>query len=238
MMNNLPYNLIKEYPQNDRDIEIIKQRILHTDYEWWYQLTKYGLTYISAEEGYCFPSNIHIIGMGAYSIVYSIDNTNYVIKITTNDTEINWAKQIMELQKSDSLYEKNYIKIYDVIDTDIYSEEIEDTGNGEKSCSIIVIEKMEIVPQAIYNKLKLIDDEIYDITGGVYLTNSDADSERIKRFIDEYDKPLTDVIKNILNKFFQIHKDAEKYEWFDYHLNNLMKEPNNNNYKFIDLQVY
>lgn len=236
-MKNLPYNLIKEYPQNARDIEIIKERILHTDYEWWYQLTKYGLKYISAEAGYCFPSNIHIIGMGAYSIVYEIENTNYVIKITNNDDEINWSKQIMKLQSSNKLYEENYIKIFDVIDTDIYSKEIVSNVDNTLSCSIIVIEKMDMIRVGIHNKLEELDAEIYDITGGVYLTNSDADSERIKRFIEEYDKPLTDVVKNILNKFVQLHKDAEKYGWYDYHLSNLMKEPNNNNYKFIDLQM-
>lgn len=236
-MKNLPYNLIKEYPQNARDIEIIKERILHTDYEWWYQLTKYGLKYISAEAGYCFPSNINIIGMGAYSIVYEIENTNYVIKITNNDDEINWSKQIMKLQSSNKLYEENYIKIFDVIDTDIYSKEIVSNVDNTLSCSIIVIEKMDMIRVGIHNKLEELDAEIYDITGGVYLTNSDADSERIKRFIEEYDKPLTDVVKNILNKFVQLHKDAEKYGWYDYHLSNLMKEPNNNNYKFIDLQM-
>ena len=236
-MHNLPYNLIKEYPQNDRDIEIIKQRILHTDYEWWYKLTKYGLKYISAEKGYCFPSNIHIIGMGAYSIVYEIDNTNYVIKITNNDAEINWSKKIMELQKSDSLYENNYIKIYDIISTDIESFVIFSNNDEMINCSIIVTEKLSLIPVAIFNKLQELDDEMEDINDGVYLTNLDADSEKIKRFIDEYDKPLTDVVKNILNKFVQLHKDVEKYRWYDYHLSNLMKEPNNNNYKFIDLQM-
>ena len=76
-MKDLPYNLIKEYPTSDWEIDIIKQRIIHKNDIVFKKLSKYGLKYAITEDGLFFPTNLHIIGLGSFSVVYEIVNTNY-----------------------------------------------------------------------------------------------------------------------------------------------------------------
>ena len=239
-MTNLPYNLIKNYPTSDREIEIIKQRILHSDYEWWYQLTKYGLKYISAEEGYCFPSNVNIIGLGSFSVVYEIVNTNYVIKITNNETEINWSKTIESLQSVRKEYENNYVKIFDVISTDVESMEFDAYDSDIKTfpCSIIVLEKLNVLTKEELKLFNDFEDELHDKTGYSFFTEYLMIDE-ITEYIEDLeiiDKPLDKRIKLMFEAYKQLAEDVDKFGWFDYHFHNLMKT-NNGNYKFIDLQA-
>lgn len=232
---NLPYNLIKDYPSEKREINIIAQRILHNDSIIWNKFEKYGLKYLKTENNKYFPTNIEIIGLGTYSVVYQIENTNYVLKITNEESEYNWNKIIFNLQLSNEIYLNNYIKIYDIVKSNIKSNYLNNTINIKDNCSFILLEKLEIIPDNELNKIYELEKLFFEKTN--YSFNDDwINPEIIINFINDENnnKIITDNLKNFLNIIIQLNKDKENYGWFDFHFQNLMKYKNNN-YKIIDL---
>lgn len=241
-MKILPYNLIKDYPTSDWEKDCVRQRVIHDNDKIWKKLSKYGLTYAKTEDDKFFPTNLYIIGLGAYSVVYAISDENnytYVLKITNNNTEINWTEQIQSLQSVKKDYVNRYVKIYDNIKSDVLSYDISGSYDDKIECSFIVLEKLYILDDNEKNLINSFDNKMYkDI--GCQLFDEYIDYYEISNYINEIelsDKPLDYNLKNILDAYLKLGIDVENYEWFDYHFHNLMKT-NDNNYKFIDLQSY
>ena len=232
---NLPYNLIKNYPTENHEINIIAQRILHNDSNIWDKFEKYGLKYSKTENNKYFPINIEIIGLGAYSIIYQIQNSDYVLKITNEEYEYNWNKKIFDLQSTNEIYLNTYVKIYDIIKSNIKSNYLNNEKNIKENCSFILLEKLEIISDNELNKIYELNKIFFEKTN-YYFTDEWINPEIINNFIieEENNIKLTDNLKDFLNKIIQLNNDKENYGWFDFHFQNLMKNKNNN-YKIIDL---
>jgi len=141
----LPYNLIKTYPTSDWERDIIKDMLIHNDDETWKYLSKFGIKYKQTKDNKYFPTNIEIIGMGSFSVIYKITGTKYVLKITNNIYEVDWSEQLEGLQKyspDKEIYLKNYVNIIDGTDSEIVTPIFASAYGDKYNVAFIILEEL------------------------------------------------------------------------------------------------
>lgn len=234
----LPYNLIKTYPTSDWERDIIKDMLIHNDDETWKYLSKFGIKYKQTKDNKYFPTNIEIIGMGSFSVIYKITGTKYVLKITNNIYEVDWSEQLEGLQKyspDKEIYLKNYVNIIDGTDSEIVTP-IFTSDYDKYNVSFIILEELfplsldeiDNVGQLNNYYSELYGDEFYD----EYL---DIDSLTEFRNLNLINEKFDNKYIILIDKIIQLANDIEEFNWKDFHLKNLMKDANEN-WKIIDLQ--
>ena len=235
----LPYNLIKTYPTSDWERDIIKDMLIHNDDETWKYLSKFGIKYKQTKDNKYFPTNIEIIGMGSFSVIYKITGTKYVLKITNNIYEVDWSEQLEGLQKyspDKEIYLKNYVNIIDGTDSEIVTPIFTSDYNDKYKVSFIILEELfslsldeiDNVGQLNNYYSELYGDEFYD----EYL---DIDSLTEFRNLNLINEKFDNKYIILIDKIIQLANDIEEFNWKDFHLKNLMKDANEN-WKIIDLQ--
>lgn len=235
----LPYNLIKTYPTSDWERDIIKDMLIHNDDETWKYLSKFGIKYKQTKDNKYFPTNIEIIGMGSFSVIYKITGTKYVLKITNNIYEVDWSDQLEGLQKyspDKEIYLKNYVNIIDGTDSEIVTPIFTSDYDDKYKVSFIILEELfslsldeiDNVGQLNNYYSELYGDEFYD----EYL---DIDSLTEFRNLNLINEKLDNKYIILIDKIIQLANDIEEFNWKDFHLKNLMKDANEN-WKIIDLQ--
>ncbi len=235
----LPYNLIKTYPTSDWERDIIKDMLIHNDDETWKYLSKFGIKYKQTKDNKYFPTNIEIIGMGSFSVIYKITGTKYVLKITNNIYEVDWSEQLEGLQKYSSdkeIYLKNYVNIIDGTDSEIVTPIFTSDYDDKYKVSFIILEELfslsldeiDNVGQLNNYYSELYGDEFYD----EYL---DIDSLTEFRNLNLINEKFDNKYIILIDKIIQLANDIEEFNWKDFHLKNLMKDANEN-WKIIDLQ--
>lgn len=235
----LPYNLIKTYPTFDWERDIIKDMLIHNDDETWKYLSKFGIKYKQTKDNKYFPTNIEIIGMGSFSVIYKITGTKYVLKITNNIYEVDWSEQLEGLQKyspDKEIYLKNYVNIIDGTDSEIVTPIFTSDYDDKYKVSFIILEELfslsldeiDNVGQLNNYYSELYGDEFYD----EYL---DIDSLTEFRNLNLINEKFDNKYIILIDKIIQLANDIEEFNWKDFHLKNLMKDANEN-WKIIDLQ--
>lgn len=235
----LPYNLIKTYPTSDWERDIIKDMLIHNDDETWKYLSKFGIKYKQTKDNKYFPTNIEIIGMGSFSVIYKITGTKYVLKITNNIYEVDWSEQLEGLQKyspDKEIYLKNYVNIIDGTDSEIVTPIFTSDYDDKYKVSFIILEELfslsldeiDNVGQLNNYYSELYGDEFYD----EYL---DIDSLTEFRNLNLINEKFDNKYIILIDKIIQLANDIEEFNWKDFHLKNLMKDANEN-WKIIDLQ--
>lgn len=235
----LPYNLIKTYPTSDWERDIIKDMLIHNDDETWKYLSKFGIKYKQTKDNKYFPTNIEIIGMGSFSVIYKITGTKYVLKITNNIYEVDWSEQLEGLQKyspDKEIYLKNYVNIIDGTDSEIVTPIFTSDYDDKYKVSFIILEELfslsldeiDNVGQLNNYYSELYGDEFYD----EYL---DIDSLTEFRNLNLINEKFDNKYIILIDKIIQLANDIEEFNWKDFHLKNLMKDVNEN-WKIIDLQ--
>ena len=235
----LPYNLIKTYPTSDWERDIIKDMLIHNDDETWKYLSKFGIKYKQTKDNKYFPTNIEIIGMGSFSVIYKITGTKYVLKITNNIYEVDWSEQLEGLQKyspDKEIYLKNYVNIIDGTDSEIVTPIFTSDYDDKYKVSFIILEELfslsldeiDNVGQLNNYYSELYGDEFYD----EYL---DIDSLTEFRNLNLINEKFNNKYIILIDKIIQLANDIEEFNWKDFHLKNLMKDANEN-WKIIDLQ--
>jgi hypothetical protein len=237
----LPYNLIKTYPTSDWERDIIKDMLIHNDDETWKYLSKFGIKYKQTKDNKYFPTNIEIIGMGSFSVIYKITGTKYVLKITNNIYEVDWSEQLEGLQKyspDKEIYLKNYVNIIDGTDSEIVTPIFTSDYDDKYKVSFIILEELfslsldeiDNVGQLNNYYSELYGDEFYD----EYL---DIDSLTEFRNLNLINEKFDNKYIILIDKIIQLANDIEEFNWKDFHLKNLMKDANEN-WKIIDLQQW
>ena len=235
----LPYNLIKTYPTSDWERDIIKDMLIHNDDETWKYLSKFGIKYKQTKDNKYFPTNIEIIGMGSFSVIYKITGTKYVLKITNNIYEVDWSDQLEGLQKyspDKEIYLKNYVNIIDGTDSEIVTPIFTSDYDDKYKVSFIILEELfplsldeiDNVGQLNNYYSEFYNDDFFD----EYL---DIDSLTEFRNLNLINEKFDNKYIILIDKIIQLANDIEEFNWKDFHLKNLMKDANEN-WKIIDLQ--
>ena len=235
----LPYNLIKTYPTSDWERDIIKDMLIHNDDETWKYLSKFGIKYKQTKDNKYFPTNIEIIGMGSFSVIYKITGTKYVLKITNNIYEVDWSEQLEGLQKYSSdkeIYLKNYVNIIDGTDSEIVTPIFASAYGDKYNVAFIILEELfplsldeiDILGHLNNYYSEFYNDDFFD----EYL---DIDSLTEFRDLNIINEKFDNKYIILIDKLIQLSNDIEEFNWKDFHLKNLMKDVAGN-WKIIDLQ--
>ena len=235
----LPYNLIKTYPTSDWERDIIKDMLIHNDDETWKYLSKFGIKYKQTKDNKYFPTNIEIIGMGSFSVIYKITGTKYVLKITNNIYEVDWSDQLEGLQKyspDKEIYLKNYVNIIDGTDSEIVTPIFTSDYDDKYKVSFIILEELFSLSLDEIDNVGQLNNYYSELYGNdFYDEYLDIDSLTEFRNLNLINEKLDNKYIILIDKIIQLANDIEEFNWKDFHLKNLMKDANEN-WKIIDLQ--
>lgn len=209
--------------------------------------TKYGIEFIQYEDDIFVPMNLTYIGGDGFSSVYRINNNDdIVIKVTNEESEIKFAKELIRYQeqKTNIDYINYFVKSQMLIPSNIST--INHTEDYyERNNVYIILEKLNNLTD---NEIKLVDDfDEYHISITGYPIFQDFDGIDIPRFNELIqDFIISTFLENdyinidFMNNFDMLYSSVVdiiiENKWFDFNIKNIMKD-NNNNLKIIDLQT-
>lgn len=192
-----------------------------------------------------FMINIEEIGSGISSTIYEIKDTNKVLKISDNRNEFYGYEKLIEAFEEDSSI-KNYFEIPLIlapINKSFYQQiELSDISyNNQNPRYYFILNKLNKLDD---NETKIFEDILKyynasDISEIIidYENEIDEDDEYIMdHLIENGHKYIDNEMKNIWEFFKIIFSYCEEYEFFDIHVDNIMKD-NQGNYKVIDIRT-